>query len=168
MSIDYSLKIEAPLNARQALSLLVDRLGLTWSGTNSVVGEGLWVGARDITSSDDPARSDFKADYGFQPATSVNFQVQENGKRGSTYEELYKTAHDQLGRAVAVLLSHSTGDAVMLANYEYVVLQKANGKLILNEGWAEEIMPHLDSAGLRYKVRCLRSPRVDEPVPVAA
>lgn len=69
---------------------------------------------------------------------------------------------------MAALLSHATGNAVMLANHEHVILRQRDGKLVLNEGWEEEIAPQISAAGLSYELQQLCSPALEEHAPTAA
>ena len=127
MAISYGLEIATLLKPQQALELMAAHQDLSWQD-HSLRGEGIQIHASYLDDSDQLLTEE---DFGFRPTLEVNFRLNPSQ---------YDTAMKALCDANLALLTQETGDAVLLFNYETVVLQRINGHLTFN---SEEMTPAL-------------------------
>jgi hypothetical protein len=127
MAIEYELDLSTNVKPTQALELLSSHIGgltSTWNGKNSYY---LWGPTIEIDFGE-PSRTwpeTIKDGFGFIPTLLVGFRF----KLKSDTD--YDTNKQLMFRAVMLLLEHAQ-DAVLLSNYELIVLQRLGGKLTFN------------------------------------
>lgn len=140
MSLDYTLSIATELTPAQVAALLVSLAG--WR-EDEVDLWGRGVNARVLEESG-LSREIIEEDFGFSPSVGVVFHV----VPGQGYEEGFAA----MMRAVALLLSRVTGDAVMLKSAELMVLQRRKGHVTLSAQWSGNLAPELNRTGIGYKL----------------
>jgi len=154
MSLDYDLRIVTDWEPMQTLELLLKKLQLEWGKDSRLLGPGIVVG---VLQEDERDKSFMQSLFGFTPTVDVWFWLD-------------STAEDDRGKqtllqAVMLLLSEMPGDAVLLINYETIVLQRIRGTLIFNQelgSWSDE---ELASVKLPYYQQPLRSPIISGELP---
>ncbi|AOX02099.1 hypothetical protein BJP34_24045 [Moorena producens PAL-8-15-08-1] len=142
MALDFDLEMVTELKPQQALNILATKLALEWQQDN-LKAPGILINAdvedrweQDVT----------EENFGFRPTLVVGFRINPN----QDYEGGLRT----LIRATISLLQQTVGEAVLLFNYETVVLQRLGNKLILNEEMLEpSIISEIDQFKLTYELQ---------------
>jgi len=125
MATEYEFDMATDLKTVQALELLsrhISDLALTWNGKNS----DYLLGATIETDINEPFRSwqeTITRGFGFAPTLAVGFRFKNNTDFDAFSEIMFQ--------ATMLLLEHAE-DAVLLFNYEIIVLQRLSGKLVFN------------------------------------
>jgi hypothetical protein len=125
MATEYAFDIASDLKTVQALELLARHLSgltLTWNGKNS----DYLVGSTISITVSAPLKSwqeTITEGFGFAPTLSVGFRFHNNTDFDAFSEIMFQ--------ATMLLLEHAK-DAVLLFNYEIIVLQWLGGKLVFN------------------------------------
>lgn len=125
MALEYELALSTRMTPTQVLEMLSRQLGeliLRWNGKNS---DYLWGPTININVSE-PIRSTpaiIKEGFGFLPTLMVGFRFTTNTD--------YDVFRQSMLQATMLLLEQSQ-DAVLLFNYEIIVLQRLGGKLTFN------------------------------------
>ncbi|WP_309894460.1 SitI3 family protein [Archangium sp.] len=128
MATEYAFDIASDLKTVQALELLsrhISGLTLTWNGKN----RDYLVGSTINISVSEQLRSwqeTILEGFGFTPTLSVGFRFHNNTDFDAFSEIMFQ--------ATMLLLEHAE-DAVLLFNYEIIVLQRLGGKLVFNAGY---------------------------------
>jgi hypothetical protein len=152
MALEYELALSTRMTPTQALEMLSKQLGgltLVWNGKNS---DYLWGPTININVSE-PIRSipeTIQEGFGFLPTLMVGFRFTNNTD--------YDVSRQLLFQATMLLLEQAQ-DAVLLFNYEIIVLQRLGGKLTFNSGyhiWDDEWLK--SRLTLPYERRPLPSP----------
>ena len=123
MATEYAFDIASDLKTVQALELLsrhISGLTLTWNGKNS----DYLVGSTISINVSEPFRSwqeTIVEGFGFTPTLLVGFRFHTNTDFAAFSEIMFQ--------ATMLLLEHAQ-DAVLLFNYEIIVLQRLSGKLV--------------------------------------
>ena len=154
MSLDYDLRIVTDWQPMRILDFLSKKLQLGWEEGVRLFGPGIVVG---VVKENERRQAFIQSLFGFAPTLDVWFWLD-------------STAEDDRGKqtllqAVMLLLSEMPGDAVLLINYETIVLQRIRGTLIFNQelgSWSDE---ELASVKLPYYQQPLRSPIISEELP---
>ena len=143
MSLSYTLELEKKLEPKQLLQLLVERHNLQWH-QETISGKGIWINAY---AEDDPENQSLtKKEFGFIPSTIISFRV--------NTDDTLEIGERTLIRAVMTLLQQVTGNAILLFNYENLVLQRINNQLIFNQDmWEEWTANELEGINLPYKLK---------------
>ncbi|HLM43100.1 MAG TPA: SitI3 family protein [Myxococcaceae bacterium] len=152
MAHEYELDLSTPMKPAQALQLLSQHIGgltLTWNGKNRdyLLGPTIDINVSEpFVSWQETVREGF----GFTPTLLVGFRFNTNTDFDAFSEIMLQ--------ATMLLLEHAE-DAVLLFNYEIIVLQRLGGKLAFNsqyhlrdEDWLESNLP------LPFERRPLPSP----------
>ncbi|WP_309889007.1 SitI3 family protein [Archangium sp.] len=125
MATEYEFDIATDLKTVQALELLSRHIGgltPTWNGKNS----DYLVGSTISISGSEPPKGWqelITEGFGFTPTLSVGFRFHNNTDFDVFSEIMFQ--------ATMLLLEHAE-DAVLLFNYEIIVLQRSGGKLVFN------------------------------------
>lgn len=156
MSLEYELLIVTDWQPLDILNLLSRELELEWEETR-LFGPGIVLGATHETY--DP-QSMMMENFGFQPTLDLWFWLdsQENYQRGK----------EILLEATMLVLKHLSGDAVLLFNSEYTVLQRTSGVLIFNQKILLSSKDELEKFKQPFYIQPLRSLLLyDRPTTVA-
>jgi hypothetical protein len=143
MSISHDLDIQTKLSLEEIKELLVgSNLGLTAiDNFNGLDGFGITVFYNLV---DDYSKKVIQNDYGFSPDVSIGFRLARNES---------ETAGDITAEKVcAILLAQGTGDAVYFYNSDNLVFKRIDGKLMLYDDWADDLIPELDKLGVKYEL----------------
>lgn len=161
MSLVHDIEISTDLTPKQVNDIMAAAVNPTSRDENSLRLSGLFAITGKLKG---PGQSVTGEDYGFHPTLNVVFEIY------SSEGEDYLGGMRAMMRATMALLQHEPGDAVMLFNGERTVLQRINGKLMLNEAW-DNWVAHaqvLSEITLPYELRHLRSPALEEHAPTVA
>ena len=125
MATEYEFDMATDLKTSQALELLSRHIGgltLTWNGKNSdyLLGSTIEI---DISEPLKVWQETITKGFGFTPTLSVGFRFKTNTD--------FDAFSEIMNRATTLLLEHAR-DAVLLFNYEIIVLQRIGGKLVFN------------------------------------
>jgi len=125
MATEYAFDIASDLKTVQALELLsrhLSGLTLTWNGKNSdyLVGSTISINVSEPFMS---WQETIMEGFGFTPTLLVGFRFHTNTDFAAFSEIMFQ--------ATMLLLEHAK-DAVLLFNYEIIVLQRLGGKLVFN------------------------------------
>lgn len=145
MSLEYELRIVTDWQPLEILKLLARELKLEWEETR-LCGPGIVLG---VTPETDSRQSIMMETFGFQPTVDVWFWLdsQENYQRGKQI----------LLEASMLVLRHLPGDAVLLFNSEYTVLQRISGPLIFNEKILLTSRDEIEKFNQPFYIKPLRS-----------
>jgi hypothetical protein len=154
MALEYELDLSTSVKPPQALEMLSSHIGglvLTWNGKNSyyLLGPTIEI---DVS---EPSRNwpeTIKNGFRFVPTLLVGFRF----KLKSDTD--YDTNGQIMFQAVMFLLEHAQ-DAVLLFNYETIVLQRLGGQLTFNSDypiWDEDWLRN--SLTIPFEYRALPSP----------
>jgi hypothetical protein len=154
MAIELELNLSTNIKPTQALELLSTHIGgltLTWNGKNSyyLLGPTIEI---DVSEPSGSWQEIIRDGFQFIPTLSVRFRFKLNSPTD------YDTNRHFMFQATTFLLEHAE-DAVLLHNYEIIVLQKLGGKLTFNSDlqlWDEEWLR--DRLTLPFDCRLLPSP----------
>ncbi|MCT7978521.1 ribbon-helix-helix domain-containing protein [Laspinema olomoucense] len=156
MSLEYELRIVTDWQALDILNLLSRELELEWEETR-LFGPGIVLGATPET---EHRQSMMMETFGFKPTLDLWFWLdsQENSQRGKQI----------LLEASMLVLNHLSGDAVLLFNSEYTVLQRISGFLIFNQEIPLTSKDELEKFNQPFYIQPLRSLLLyDRPTTVA-
>lgn len=140
MALSYELEMAVGLEPQQALQILANACSLQWQD-NNLVGSGIQI--RAFKETDEENRALTEQAFGFVPSLVVSFRIKS--------DQNIEQAERLMIRATLTLLQETTEDAVLLFNYENIVLQRIKNQLVINkdlwESWeADEIrntmVPH--------------------------
>jgi hypothetical protein len=152
VATEYEFDMATDLKTSQALELLsrhIDGLTLTWNGKNSdyLLGSTIEI---DISEPLKSWQQTLTEGFGFTPTLLVGFRFKTNTDFDAFSEIMLQ--------ATMLLLEHAR-DAVLLFNYEIIVLQRLGGNLVFNsqyhlrdEDWLKSNLP------LPFERRPLPSP----------
>jgi hypothetical protein len=152
VATEYEFDMATDLEASQALELLSRRIGgltLTWNGKNTdyLLGSTIEI---DINAPLKSWQETITEGFGFAPTLSVGFRFKTN----TDFD-----AFSKIMLQATMLLLEYAGDAVLLFNYEIIVLQRIDGKLVFNsqyhlrdDDWLKSSLP------LPFERRPLPSP----------
>ena len=147
MSLSYTLELQKKLEPKQLLQLLIERHNLQWH-QDTISGKGIWVNA--YTEDDADNQSLTKEEFGFIPSTIISFRI--------NTDDTLEIGERTLIRAVMTLLQQVTGNAILLFNYENLVLQRINNKLIFNKDmWEEWTANEMERVNIPYELKQLAS-----------
>jgi len=128
VATEYEFDIATDLKTVQALELLsrhISGLTLTWNGKN----RDYLLGSTININVSEPFKSwqeTILEGFGFNPTLLVGFRFHNNTDFDEFSEIMFQ--------ATMLLLEHAE-DAVLLFNYENIVLQRLGGKLVFNSGY---------------------------------
>ena len=128
MATEYELDMATDLKTSQALELLSRHIGgltLTWNGKNSdyLLGSTIEI---DISEPFKSWQETITEGFDFIPTLLVGFRFKTN----TDFDAFSKI----MLQATMRLLEHAE-DAVLLFNYEIIVLQRLGGKLVFNSDY---------------------------------
>lgn len=150
MALEYDLNLTTRLDEKQALEMLAGRIpGLNWGDDYSFLVDSTATITALVASAS--TRRLFEDTFHFVPTLGIGFRFVSNTD--------YDRFRLLMLQATTLLLEHAR-DAVLLFNYETIVLQRFGGKLVLNSDY------HIfeDDGGLKsmlthpYERRPLPSP----------
>lgn len=130
MGLDYILDVQTKLEQPQALRLIADKIGVEPTDNTDVDTPILSI---FVTKADENHREIIKNDFGFMPTLTVDFRLSPEN------DEDARNGRRDIIRAVMSILRNSDGDAVFQFNYDYPLLERSNGRLMLNSDWKEWI-----------------------------
>ena len=147
MSLSYTLELEKKLEPKQLLQLLVERHNLQWH-QETISGKRIWINAY---IEDDPENQSLtKEEFGFVPSTIIGFQI--------NTDDTLEIGEQTLIRAVMTILQEVIGNAILLFNYENLVLQRINNQLIFNQDmWEEWTASEIERFNIPYELKQLVS-----------
>jgi len=143
MALSYGLEIEAKLEPARALHIIADDLGLERQ-EGVLKGPGITVNA---CRQDEFEKSVTDHEFGFRPAICVGFRINPNLE----YEEGVRTVF----RATMILLREVAGDAVLLFNYDTMILGRIDNQIIFDRNNLE---PCIGSEMDELTLLCENSP----------
>lgn len=149
MAIDYHLEFVSNLEPSEVLALLAEKLDFKWWEQSHLIGTGLTINSFNESRRVEFTQIFFEQAYGFRPTICVSFRLDKFADRDEGYRNMF--------RAVNLLLSHVSGDAVLMYNGEITVLQRIGGKLELSYKWNPTPPAELT---LPYEMTTLASPLV--------
>jgi len=125
VATEYEFDMATDLKTSQALELFSRHIGgltLTWNGKISdyLLGSTIEI---DISEPLKVWQETITKGFGFTPTLSVGFRFKTNTD--------FDAFSEIMNRATTLLLEHAR-DAVLLFNYEIIVLQRIGGKLVFN------------------------------------
>lgn len=152
MAIEYGIFLSTESSALSLLETVHDLSGLPWSRDRTFLDAlGVQVSAHACHRS---WREIIKEGFGFGPDMGVGFRLaKELDERAAGYRSMIET--------VAHLLRRESGPAVLLFNYEIILLQRLGGELTLNRDWQTWQRDGLDLMTLPYGLRSLPSPLLE-------
>lgn len=121
------------MNGYELLSRHIGGLPLTWNGKNSdyLLGPTIEI---DISEPLKGWQKTITEGFGFTPTLSVGFRFKTNTD--------FDAFSEIMNQATMLLLEHAR-DAVLLFNYELIVLQRIGGKLVFNadyQMWDDDLL----------------------------
>ena len=128
MAISYELDLVTELEPEQALKLISSKKKLSRLD-DRLSGDGIQIYASYLDETDEQLLAEEMPQ--FHPTLAINFRLNPSQD---------DTAMKALCDATLALLTQDPGDAVLLFNYETVVLQRIKGHLTFN---SEEMTPDL-------------------------
>lgn len=128
MGLDYIIDIETDLEQQRALRLIADALGIEPTDKTDIDTPILSI---FVTETIESRRETVEEGFGFTPTLTVDFTFSPE-----TDEDEESGRHDMM-RAVMTLLHNTDGNAVLQFNYDYPLLERTNGRLVLNGDWKE-------------------------------
>lgn len=144
MGLDYVLDLEAKIEQQQALHLIASEIGVAPTDDTDIDTPILSIAVRKSADH----RSIILDDFGFLPTITATFRL------SPETDEDEETGRHQLMRAVMTLLHNTDGNAVLQFNYDYPLLERINGRLVLNGDWKEwTSYGLLDDVTLPHEVR---------------
>ncbi|MBW4463638.1 MAG: hypothetical protein KME47_25850 [Nodosilinea sp. WJT8-NPBG4] len=148
MALSYELEMAADLDSQQALQIVANTCLLQWQG-EQLIGNGIQV--RAFKESEEDNQELTKQAFGFSPTLIVNFRIK-SGQHSEQAERI-------MIRATAALLQATSKDAVLLFNYENIVLQRIHNQLIINQDlWDAWKADELKKIGMPHTIAVLSSP----------
>jgi hypothetical protein len=134
MALEYELQLSTSLKPTQALEILprhIDGLALTWNGKNGdyLLGSTIEI---DISEPFRSRQETIREGFRFIPTLEVGFRFTNNTDHDISRHVMFQAT---------MLLLEQAQDAVLLFNYERIVLQRINGQLTFNSDyhtWNEE------------------------------
>ena len=146
MAISYELDLVTKLEPEQALKLISSQKKL-FGLDNSLREDGIQIRASYLDESEQLLAEEMPQ---FHPTLAINFRLNPNQ---------YDTAMKALCNATLALLTQEPGDAVLLLNFETVILQRINGHLSFNsEELTSDLVPIVERLTKPDEMRSLPSP----------
>ncbi len=128
MATEYTLDIDAVMNAADARKMLSSNLNLQRTSGIHLLAQGILVSVLEPTVA---SQKITKEAYSFRPTISVGFRFQtETGE-----DEI--AARRTMLQATMLLLHAEKGNAVLLFNGENTRMLKLNSKLLISSEWQE-------------------------------
>lgn len=150
MATEYDLNISTDLKPAYIVQIIAGELDLERNGDDYIITPSLFITAteKEHTSADYYSRL-----FGFRPNMLMGFRLQPKLPEGE------RIGRQEMLRAVMALLRHEAGDAVLLLNGERLILQRLDGRLVLNKEWHEwETYSLLNEITLPHDLQKLKSP----------
>ncbi len=147
MALSYGLEIATELKPIQALQIVADKCSLEWQ-QETLRGPGIQVIASEEEEDDQSLTEEA---FGFRPSVFLGFRV----NPGKNLEKAERTVI----RATMALLQQVAGDAVLMFNYESIVLQRISNQLVFNqEMWERWTASEMANTTVLYELKELPSP----------
>ncbi len=158
MSLDYELRIDSTWDYVELLRFVKESLSFQPEESEKFLcSPGIWL---RISRETEKNQTMMKSWFGFKPTLRVGFVL-------DSLDD-YEIGKTTLLKTVIRLLQEIPGDAVLLFNYESLVLQRIAGELIFNQTlqtWSKseisEVTSDFHMAPLRSPLLTNNSPRVE-------
>ena len=147
MSLDYELRIESHWEPEQVFHWLKDYLNFYPDSENTLYNPGILLGVHRETEKN---QTMMKSWFGFKPTLIVWFVL-------DSLDD-YEIGKTTLLKTVIRLLQEIPGDAVLLFNYESLVLQRIAGELIFNQTLQTWPRSEISEVTSQFHLAPLRSP----------
>jgi hypothetical protein len=148
MALSYYLELEVGLKPQQALQIVANACPFQWQDNNLV---GLGIQIRAFEEKDEENQALTEQFFGFVHSLVVSFRISSN--------QDIEQAERLMIRATLALLQKTTGDAVLLFNYENIVLQRIKNQLVFNQDfWDPWKADEIKNALIPYSLKVLSSP----------
>lgn len=155
MALSYVLEASFEATAPELLDLLAEALRGTIVENWYVRCDGMDVTPEAVEPGD---RESTAASLGFTPRTLVIFTMDNLAS-----PTVRASSHLAMVEATLELLNRFAGDAVLLLNDEYIVLQRLRGPVTLNVAWeALSAIPSLARLAAPFEQRVLPQPYLGE------
>lgn len=141
MSLDYTLNVATHLTPLSFATLMASESPMTQENVD------LWgraINAR-VLGSDELSRQIIEEGFGFTPTIAIVFHV--------VPSQGYEEGVSIMVSAVAAVLRHVPGDAVLLKSSELMMLQRRGKRVSVDEDWARWFVPALENAGIAVERR---------------
>lgn len=148
MSTEYQLYLATILEPLQVLQIASQGFELEWVDEPNgfcLLGSGMLVGANQAME----FQSIIEEEFGFVPNITIWFRL--------NWDADFEKAKQIMIRVTIELLRQISEDAVLLFNYDSIVLQRLGENLLLNDAfnpWITELLPEVT---LPYEIRNLPS-----------
>ena len=141
MSLDYTLNIATNLKPLDLAALVARGSAMTQEGVDLW---GLAVNARALNSTE-LSREIIEEEFGFSPTIALVFHV--------IPSQGYEEGIGVMAQAVAAILRHVPGDAVLLKSAELMMVQRHDNQVVIAEEWARWFARALKQAGIVFERR---------------
>lgn len=146
MSITHSLKLESNRLSGEILNmLLLSSIGLQSAVYDEMKaeGDGLYGRVADISK---VSQRHFLEEYGSRANIAVIFDEDSDGD--------IEAGEKAMGKAVVLLLSQETGDAMFFHVVDTPIMKRINGRIsVVKEEWSKWLTDALSNAGFEYEVK---------------
>ena len=155
MSLDYELRIDSTWDSVELLSFLKESLNFQQEESE----KNLWIPGIWLRSSRETEKNQtmMHSWFGFKPTLIVAFVL------NSIHD--YEIGKATLLKTVVRLLQEIPGDAVLLFNYESLVLQRIAGELIFNQTLQTWPKSEISAVTSQFHLAPLRSPLLTDDSP---
>jgi hypothetical protein len=154
MSLDYELRIETHWEPEQVLEWLKDYVHFQPDSDNTLYNPGILLGVHRETEKNQMMMQSW---FGFKPTIIVWFVLDSLND--------YEIGKTTLLKTVVRLLQEIPGDAVLLFNYESLVLQRIAGELIFNQTLQTWPNSEISAVTSQFHLAPLRSPLLTDDSP---
>lgn len=154
MSLDYELRIETHWEPEQVLEWLKEYVNFQPDSDNTLYNPGILLGVHRETEKNQTMMQSW---FGFKPTLIVWFVLNSCND--------YEIGKTTLLKTVVRLLQEIPGDAVLLFNYEYLVLQRIAGELIFNQTGQTWPNSEIIAVTSQFHLAPLRSPLLTDDAP---
>ena len=148
MSAEYQLYLATIIEPLEALQIVSQGFELEWVDEPNgpcLFGSGMLLGANHGIE----FQSIIEEEFGFVPNITIWFRL--------NWDADFAKADQIMIRVTIELLRQSSEDAVLLFNYDSIVLQRLGGNLLLNDAFNPWITDLLPEVTLPYEIRNLPS-----------
>jgi hypothetical protein len=155
MSLDYELRIDSTWDSVEVLGFLKESLNFQHEESeNSLWSPGIWLRSSRETEKNQTMMQSW---FGFKPTLRVGFVLNSLND--------YEIGKTTLLKTVVRLLQEIPGDAVLLFNYESLVLQRIAGELIFNQTLQTWPNSEISAVTSQFHLAPLRSPLLTDDSP---
>lgn len=149
MALEYQFILSTESSIANLLEAVPQRFGLVWSADHKfLVGTGVQVSGLACSRS---WQETIEEGFGFRPSAELFFRMASDA-------EARRVGYRTMLKVVADFLQREPGQAVLLFNWETILLQRLDSELILNGDWQTWQNESLGLIAQPYKIQSLPSP----------